>query len=323
MPIVALSRPLPAAFTLPGVDDVDLREGPRGGFPSRQASLEFFRGAHAIVSWVTDRVDADFLDAVGPQLKVVANFAVGTDNIDLPAARQRSVVVTNTPDAVTDGTADVAVMLLLAAARRLAEADRYVRSGDFARNGVLNPDDFIGLPIARKTLLIVGAGRIGYATARRMTGWEMTTLYHSRTRKPDFEQPPVNARWAPDLDEALPHADFVSVHTPLTPDTRHQIDERRLALMKPTAVLINTARGPVVDESAVVRALSDGRLAAAGFDVYEREPDQAPGLRQLDNAVFTPHFGSANTRSRNEMVDLCIRNIAGVLSGAGPVTPVE
>jgi glyoxylate reductase len=302
---------------------VEVREGPRGGFASREASLEFFRGADAIVSWVTDRVDGGFLDAVGPRLRVVANFAVGYDNIDVAACAERGVVVTNTPDAVTDGTADVAVTLMLSAARRFPEADRYVRSGEFARNGVLNPDEFIGLPVHGQTLLIVGAGRIGYATARRMIGWEMDVLYHARTRKPDFEAPPVSGAFVEDLDEGLRRADFVSVHTPLAPETRHQIDARRIGLMKPTAVLVNTARGPVVDEDAVVAALREGRLAAAGFDVYEREPDQAAGLRELENVAFTPHFGSANTRSREEMVDLCARNIAGVLGGTGAVTEVR
>jgi len=322
VPIVALSRPLPAELTLEGVGDVDLRIGPAGGFPSRASALDHFRGADAIVSWVTDRVDGAFLDEVGDQLRVVANFAVGYDNIDVAACRDRGVVVTNTPDAVTDGTADVAVMLMVAAARRLAEADRYVRSGGFASGGVLDPDAFIGLPIAGQTLLIVGAGRIGYETAKRMTGWEIRVLYHSRTRKPRFEAPPVNGTWAPDLDAALPEADFISVHTPLTPETRHQIDGRRIGLMRETAVVVNTARGPVVDESALVAALREGRIAAAGLDVYEDEPRQAPGLVELDNVVLTPHYGSANRRSRSAMTELCARNIAAVLRGDEPETPV-
>ena len=327
MPVVALSRPLPGPFELPDVDGAEVRVGPHRGFASRGASIEFFRGAAAIVSWVTDRVDGEFLDGVGVAggdgagLRVVSNFAVGYDNIDVEACRRRGVIVTNTPDAVTDGTADCAVLLMLAAARRLGEADRFVRAGRFAEHGVLDPDRFLGLPVAGKTLLIVGAGRIGYATATRMTGWEMEVLYHSRTRKERFEGPPLNGEWV-ELDEGLRRADFVSVHTPLTAETRHLIDARRLGLMKGTAVLVNTARGPVVDEAALVDALREKRIYGAGLDVYEHEPEVPAALRELENVVLTPHYGSANTRSREAMTALCAANINSVLSGKRPVTPV-
>lgn len=322
MTLVVLSRPLPGEFELPDVD-AEIRVGPERGFGSREASFEHFRGADAIVSWVTDRVDGEFLDAVNPEgrLRVVANFAVGYDNIDLPACRERGVIVTNTPDAVTDGTADVAVLLMLAAARRLADADRYVRSGRFAQYGVLDPNRFIGLPVAEQTLLIVGAGRIGLETAMRMRGWRMRVLYHSRSRKPAFEAEPLHGERV-ELDDGLARADFVSIHTPLTPETRHLIDARRLALMKPTAILVNTARGPVVDEAALIEALREKRIFAAGLDVYEHEPEVPAALRELENVVLTPHYGSANERSRGAMTDLCAANINGVLSGKAPVTPV-
>lgn len=326
MPIVALSRPLPGEFALPDVRGAEVRVGASEGFRSREASIEFFRGADAIVSWVTDRIDGEFLDGVGVagaggSLRIVSNFAVGYDNIDVAACRERGVIVTNTPDAVTDGTADVAVMLMLAAARRLSHADRYVRSGGFTRDGVLNPDALIGLPVAGRTLLIVGAGRIGLATANRMIGWNMDVTYHSRTRKPEYEEPPLNGEWV-GLDEGLARADFVSIHVPLSAETYHLIDAKRLSLLKSTAVLVNTARGPVVDESALVDALKAGRLYAAGLDVYEREPEVHPGLRELDNVVLTPHYGSANERSRGAMTALCAANINAVLSGRDPVTPV-
>lgn len=312
---------------MPDVPGAEVRVGSTRGFGSREETFEFFRGADGIVSWVTDRIDAEFLDAVGVagrggRLRIVANFAVGYDNIDVAACRERGVVVTNTPDAVTDGTADVAVMLMLGAARRVSEADRYVRAGEFAKNGVLDPDRFIGLPVAGQTLLIVGAGRIGYATAMRMRGWEMRVLYHARTKKPKFEAPPLNAKWVA-LDEGLAEADFVSVHTPLSEETRHQIDARRLGLMKPTAVLVNTARGPIVDEAALVEALRENRIYAAGLDVYEREPEAHPGLLGLANVVLTPHYGSANARSRGAMTALCAANINAVLSGGEAVTPVR
>lgn len=324
MTLVALSRPLPGTFTLPDVSGAEIRVGPERGFPSREASIGHFRGADAIVSWVTDRVDGGFLDAISPggRLRIVANFAVGYDNIDVAACRERGVIVTNTPDAVTDGTADVAVLLMLAAARALPQADRYVRSGRFEGLGVLDPNAFIGLPVAGRTLLIVGAGRIGLETARRMSGWRMEVLYHSRTRKVDFEAPPLRGEWV-GLDEGLARADFVSIHTPLTPETRHLIDARRLALMKPTAVLVNTARGPVVDEAALVEALREGRIFAAGLDVFEHEPRVHPGLMELENVVLSPHYGSANERSRGAMTALCAQNINAVLSGRPPVTPVD
>jgi len=320
---VACSRPLPGTFALEGIDPsrVQVRFGGNRGFGSRAEGLAFFRGADAIVTWVSDRVDGEFLDAVGPQLKVVANFAVGTDNIDLPTCRSRGVIVTNTPDAVTDGTADCAVMLMLGAARNLAWADRFARSGEWEKYGTLGPADFVGLPVAGKTLLIVGAGRIGYATALRMLGWGMRVLYVARSAKPDFEHPPVNAKRV-ELDAGLREADFISIHTPLTPETRGLIDAQRLSLCKRTAVLVNTSRGPVVDEAALAKALREKRIYAAGLDVFEKEPVIHPDLKGLDNIVMTPHFGSANERSRAGMTSLCAANISAVVRGLPAVTPV-
>ena len=316
--VVALSRPLPGVFEVRGVaGGVETRTGPRGGFASFDEAVAFFRGADAAVTWFSDRVDGAFLDAVGDRLRVVNNFAVGFDNIDLGACRERGVIVCNTPDAVTDGTADAAVALLLAAARRVVEGDRFARSGAWAERGELGPADFIGQPVSGRTLLIVGAGRIGYATAARMIGWGVRTLYTSRTPKPIFEQAPLNAERV-DLDEGLARADFVSIHTPLTDETRGLIDERRLGLMKPDAVLVNTSRGPVVDEAALAAALRDGRIFAAGLDVFEAEPRVHPDLVGLENVVMTPHFGSANRRSREAMTELCARNVGAVLRGEAP-----
>lgn len=311
---IALTRPLPGDFLLPDCPDAEIRTGPERGFASREDLYRFVHGASAIVSWVSERVDAELLDHAGDHLRIVNNFAVGYDNIDLNACRKRNIVVCNTPDAVTDGTADVAILLMLAAARRLAEGDHYARSGTWAREGVLGPRDFMGQPVSGRTLLIVGAGRIGYQTALRMIGWGMRTLYVARSPKPDFEHPPLNARRV-DLDEGLAEADFVSLHTPLTPETRHLIDARRLALMKPTAILVNTARGPVVDEAALADALRDKRIFAAGLDVFENEPKVHPDLTALDNVVMLPHIGSANWRGRAQMTALCADNINRVLSG--------
>jgi len=316
--IVAVSRPLPSEFSVPGHE---VRFGPLRGFSSPEELQAFVRGAHACVTWVSEKVNDAFLDAAGPQLKVVSNFAVGYDNIDVAACKRRGVIVTNTPDAVTEGTADLAWALLLGAARKLAFADGFVRTGEWAKYGILGPSEFIGRPIAGQTLLIVGAGRIGYATAVRSLGWGMKVLYASRSREPQFEQAPLNAERV-ELDEGLKRADFVSVHVPLTSETRHLMDARRIGLMKKTAVLVNSARGAIVDEGALVTALKEGRIFGAGLDVFEREPAVHEGLVGLPNVVLAPHMGSASETSRKQMTELCAANVRAVLAGEGPLTPV-
>jgi len=317
-PIVCVSRPLPGEFSVPGAE---IRFGPERGYPTASEFAAFARGACAIVSWVSERIDGALLDEIGPTLEIVANFAVGYDNIDLEACRARRIRVSNTPDAVTEGTADAAVMLMLAAARRLPAADRFVRSGAWEKHGILGPNEWIGQPLSGRTLLIVGAGRIGFATAVRMLGWGMKVMYASRSRKANFEQAPMNAERV-ELDEGLTRADFVSLHVPLTSETRGIIDGRRLALMKRTAVLVNTGRGALVDEGALAGALRAGQLFGAGLDVLEREPAIHPGLVGLDNVVVTPHYGSASVTSRGAMSALCAANIRAVLGGGVPITPV-
>lgn len=320
-PIVCTTRPLPSAegeFVVPGAE---VRVGPDRGFKSADDLRAFVMGAHAIVSWVSERIDGAALDAAGKQLKIVANFAVGYDNIDVPACRERGVVVTNTPDAVTEGTADVAWALLLAAARRVGEGDRFARSGAWERRGVLGPSEFLGVPVAGKTLCILGAGRIGYATALRSIGWGMRIIYVARSRHANFEHAPLNAEYV-SLEDGLRTADFVSVHTPLTPETRHLIGARELAWMQPTAVLVNTSRGPVVDEDALAAALEQGKIFAAGLDVFECEPKIGDRLKGLENVVMTPHIGSGDTRCRGQMAALCAANVRAVLAGEKPITPV-
>lgn len=315
---VAVCRTLPAPFSVPGAE---VRFGPERGVMDGPSLRAFVQGSDAVVTWFCDKVDASVMDAAGPRLKILANFAVGFENIDLQAAAARRIVVTNTPDAVTEGTADLAWTLLLAAARRLTHADAFVRSGRWASHGILGPSEFIGRSLAGRTLLIIGAGRIGYATALRSLGWGMKVLYTARTRKPNFEFAPLNARRV-ELDEGLPLADFVSLHTPLTDQTRHILDARRIGLMKPGAVLVNTSRGPTIDEGALAAALREGRLFAAGLDVFEREPQLHPDLAGLENVVMAPHMGSATIDSRTEMVRLCEANIRAVLAGKPPLTPV-
>ncbi|MEC9373652.1 MAG: D-glycerate dehydrogenase [Planctomycetota bacterium] len=321
MTTILLTRPTPGRYDIPGAEVV---AGPDDGFrdPAKlRAFVEGARPVHAMVTMFHDRVDAALLEAAGPDLKVVCNFAVGYDNIDVAACRARGVTVCNTPDAVTEGTADLAWALLLGAARRLHEVGKYTRSPEYPARGVLGMSDFLGQDLAGRTLLIVGAGRIGYATALRSIGWGMKVLYVARTRHFDFEFAPLNGRRV-ELDEGLREADFVSLHVPLTKETRHLIDARRLGLMKERAILVNTARGPVVDEGALVEALRTKKIWAAGLDVYEKEPELAPGLAELDNAVLTPHIGSGAGRYRELMAEIVAGNIRAVLEGRTPANEV-
>lgn len=323
-PIIAIARKLPGRIELPSINgravDAEIRIAGQDALP-REKLLEHVRGASIIITWVSEKVDASILDAAGPQLKAVCNFAVGTDNIDLQACRARNIRVTNTPDAVTEGTADLAWTLLLAVARRLIPADRFARSPDYPRRGPLGPTEFIGLDLTGRTLLIVGAGRIGRAVAMRSIGWGMNVLYVARSRHWDFELAPLAARRV-SLEDGLKEADAVSIHTPLTPETRHLIGKKQLALMKPTSILINTSRGPIVDESALVAALKAHRLYGAGLDVFEQEPKVHPDLLTMDNAVLTPHIGSAAARYREAMTEMVLANASAILAGANPPNPV-
>jgi glyoxylate reductase len=272
--------------------------------------------ADGLLAVLTDRIDGQLLDA-SPRLRVVANLAVGYDNIDLASARDRGVVVTNTPDVLTEATADLTWALILAAARRVVEGDAFVRSGTWPG---WRPTQLLGHTVHERTLGIIGMGRIGRAVARRARGFDMTVRYHNRRRDPDAERE-LDAVWC-ELDELLATADVVTIHAPASPETHHLLDAARLARMKPGAVLVNVARGTLIDEAALVDALHTGHLGAAGLDVYEREPELAAGLADLDNVVLLPHLGSATIEARAAMVELCCANIVAVLSGQPPLTPV-
>ncbi|MEJ7840538.1 MAG: D-glycerate dehydrogenase [Rubrobacter sp.] len=312
---VLVTREIPEAGLRPlrNFDLTVLSEAP----PARDELLEAAWGAVGVLSNVTEKIDAEFMDAAGDGLKVVANMAVGYDNVDVEAAKERGVVVTNTPGVLDETTADTAFMLLLAAARRLGESERTLRAGNWKWWG---PKLFVGVDVWGKKLGIVGMGRIGQAVARRGKGFGMEILYHNRSPKEDAEQE-LDARYV-DLDELLETADFVSVHTPLTEETEHLIGAEELDKMKPTAVLVNTSRGPVVDEEALANALADGSIFAAGLDVYEEEPKVHPKLLQLENAVLAPHIGSGSAETRDRMAVLAAENIVAVLSGGEPKTPV-
>ena len=272
------------------------------------------RGAAALVTPLTIRVDADLLDAAGPSLKVVANYAVGYDNIDLAACAARGVTVCNGPPPMTEPTADIAWALLLGAARRVREGLDLARSGEWRG---YDAQLLLGHRLTGGTLLIVGAGRIGAAVARRSLGWNMRVLYTARTPKPGIEAAPINAVRTT-LADGLAEADAVVVTTAFTPETRHLIDATALARMKSSAVLVNVSRGPVVDEQALAHALADGTIFAAGLDVYEREPTIHPSLVNLPNALLLPHLGSSTVEDRTDLTALCAENVAAVLSGRTP-----
>ena len=313
---VLVTREIPAAGLRP-LEEFDvtvLSEAP----PERADLLEAASGAEGVLSTVTEKIDGTFMDAAGEDLKVIANMAVGYDNVDVEAAKTRGVIVTNTPGVLDETTADVAFMLLLAAARRLGESERVLRAGRWEWWG---PKLFMGPDVWGKKLGIVGLGRIGKAVARRARGFDMKILYHNRSRREEAEEE-LGASYL-ELDELLETADFITLHTPLTDETRHLIDAPALERMKPEAVLVNTSRGPVVDEAALADALAEGRIFAAGLDVYEEEPKVHPKLLELENVVLAPHIGSGSIETRGKMAVLAAENLAAVLRGEQPKTLVS
>jgi glyoxylate reductase len=318
-PPVLLTRRLPAPVMdrLARHCELTCHEG-RWAMP-REELLRAVRGKAGAITLLTDRVDEEFLEAAGPGLRVVANYAVGYDNIDVAACTRRGVMVTNTPEVLTETTADTAWALLMAAARRIAEGDRFLRS---RTPWIWGPEFMLGRDVHHKVLGVVGFGRIGQAVARRARGFDMRVLYHDPRRPPPEVEEALGAEYR-ELDPLLEEADFVSLHTVLSPDTYHLIDEARLRRMKRTAVLVNTSRGPVVDEAALARALREGWIFAAGLDVFEREPEVHPDLLGLDNVVVVPHLGSATVETRLAMGMLAADNLLAALEGRRPPTLVN
>ncbi len=287
----------------------------------RDVLLEKVRDTDALVTMLSERIDREVFDSA-PKLRIVANYAVGYDNIDVEEATKRGIYVTNTPDVLTDATADFAWTLLLATARKLVEADNFVRSGEWKRKGVAwHPLMFLGHDVYGKTIGIVGFGRIGQAVARRAKGFGMRILYNARSRKPEAEKE-LGAEFRP-LDELLKESDFVVLAVPLTNETYHMINEKRLKLMKPTAILVNIARGKVVDTEALVKALKEGWIAGAGLDVFEKEPYYHEELFKLKNVVLAPHIGSATFGAREGMAELVARNLIAFKNGEVPPTLVN
>lgn len=281
--------------------------------------LERAKGVDALLSFLTDKIDGEVLDAIGPQLKVVSNYAVGFDNIVVPDATSRGIVVSNTPcDEVNEAVAEHTWALLLSLARRVTEADESTKRGSY--HG-WEPGIFLGSTLKGKTLGIVGMGRIGEMVARRAQGFEMTVLYNKRTPDPKAEEE-LHVKFA-SLDDLLAQSDFVSLHAPLTDETRHMMNHDRFGKMKNGSYFINTARGPMVDEYALVEALRTGKLAGAGLDVFDAEPNMNPELVGMENVILTPHIASATFEAREKMGNLAVDAILGTLSQNKPTTIVN
>ena len=316
--IVVTGRvPEPALQKLRAEHEVDAWEG--SDSISRQDLLRRVAGADAIVSLLTERIDPELLDTAGPQLKVVANVAVGYDNIDVPACSERGVVATNTPGVLIDATADIALGLILMATRRLGEGERLIRSGQAWKWGMFF---LLGSSLQGKTLGIVGMGGIGQATARRAKAFGMEIVYQSRSEIDPAIAAELGARRV-ELDELLTISDVVSLHCPYGPATHHLIGAEQLEAMKDTAYLVNTARGPIVDEAALALALREGQIAGAGLDVFEQEPKVHPWLLELENVTLVPHLGSATVETRTAMAVLAADNTLAVLKGEQPPTPIS
>ena len=309
---VLITRPIPepGPSLVAGVSD-DVVANREDRPLSADEFREQVRGCTAVLCQLNDRVDAAVMDAA-EGCRVFSNMAVGFNNIDVAEATRRGILVTNTPGVLTDATADLAWTLILGVARRAIEGDAEMRAGRFPGMG---PMYMLGGDVTGRTLGLIGPGRIALAVARRAVGFDMPLLYHGRRPNPEFNA--LGAKLV-GLDDLLRQSDFVSIHTPLSPETTHLINRERLALMKPTAYLVNTSRGPVVDEAALVDALQLGRIAGAGLDVYENEPKMADGLADCPNTVLLPHLGSATQATRSAMARLAAENLVAALRGQKP-----
>lgn len=308
---VTRTLPAPAEEIVNREFDAEFSREPSG--LSRLELLDRVAGKDALICQLTEKVDDELL-AASPTLKIAATVSVGYDNVDVPACTRRKVVVTNTPGVLDDTTADFAFTLMLAVARRVVEGDHFVRSGQWAG---WNIDQFIGADVWGKTLGILGFGRIGKQVARRAHGFKMRVLYNNTKRADPDAEKEFHAEYA-DVDTLFRESDFISIHTPLAPSTLHLVSKDRLAQMKPTAFLINTSRGPVVDEEALNDALENKIIAGAGLDVYEREPKVHPGLVGRQNVVLAPHLGSATAETRVKMAVMAATNAAALFQGKLP-----
>ena len=290
---------------------VDVHE--KEEFLTKEEIMKRLKDADGVITQLRDPVDKEFIDA-GESLKIIANYAVGYNNIDVVHATKKSIYVTHTPGVLTETTADLTWALILSATRRIVEADQFTREGKFTG---WKPELLLGYNLYGKTFGIIGMGRIGQAVARRAIGFGMKIIYHNRHRLPENIEEKYNAQYV-QIDDIFKNADYISLHIPATKETYHLVDKRRLSLMKPTSFLINTARGSVIDEKALLEVLRKKQIAGAGLDVYEEEPRLTPGLSELDNVVLTPHIGSATKETRKNMGIMVAENIIKTLNGEIP-----
>ncbi|MET4697057.1 glyoxylate reductase [Constrictibacter sp. MBR-5] len=314
-PLVVVTRKLPDAVETRMMELFDARLNVDDRPMPRAALAEAMKTADVLVPTVTDRIDAELIGEAGPQLRLLANFGAGVDHIDLKTAKARGLTVTNTPGVLTEDTADMTMALMLAVMRRLIEGERVARSGDWQGWA---PTAMLGRRMRGKRLGIVGMGRIGRALARRAGAFGLTVHYHNRRRVAPEVEADLEATWWESLDQMLAHMDIVSVNCPRTPATYHLLSARRLALLRPQAVIVNTSRGEVIDETAMARMLEQGKLAGAGLDVFENEPAISPKLLKLENVVLLPHMGSATIESRIETGEKVIVNIKTFVDGHKP-----
>ncbi|HNW96403.1 MAG TPA: D-glycerate dehydrogenase [Candidatus Paceibacterota bacterium] len=290
----------------------------KDGVLTQDELKEFVKGADAILSLLTDKIDASVLDSAGPQLKVVANYAVGYDNINIDDCKAKNVIATNTPGVLTETVAEHTIGLLFAVAQNISQADKYTREGKFMGWG---PMLFLGTDVRNKTIGIIGLGRIGLEIVKRLKdGFGINFIYYDLKRNEQAEKE-FGVQFV-SLEDLMKNSDFVSIHVPLTPETKHLIGEKELRLMKKTAYLINTSRGAVIEEAALVKVLQERVIAGAGLDVYENEPKLSEGLAQLDNVVLLPHIASASFDTRSKMSEMAAQNIVAVLGGQAPINPI-
>ena len=300
--------------------EVLINEAARDRAADKSEILKGVKGADALLCTLTEKIDSEIMDAGGPALKMIANYAVGFDNIDVEAARQRNIMVANTPGVLTDTVAEHTFALMLAISHRIAEADKFIRAGKYNAWG---PTLLLGDDLSGKTLGVIGLGRIGSRVAyHAVKGFDMKVLYNDIKPDAGFEKE-LGAVFVEKLEDLLPGCDYVSLHVPLLDSTQHLINEQRLKMMKTSAYLINTSRGPIIDEKALVRALKEGWIRGAAIDVFENEPEVEPGLMKLNNIILTPHIASATHETRDKMAALAAKNIIEALEGRVPPNLVK
>ncbi len=290
--------------------------GPKDSAMPEEEWIKRAKNADAIITLLSDKIDKNIIDQLD-KCKIIANYAVGYNNIDVEYARKKNIIITNTPDILTDATADLAMSLILACARNIIEADNFMREGKFEN---WKPKLFLGIELRGKTIGIVGAGRIGIATAKRAKAFGMNVVYFNSSKKNDFEKETGAKKVS--LNYLMKNADVISLHLPLTNKTFHLLDEEKLSLMKPDAILVNTARGEIVDEKVLIKILKERKIYSAGFDVYENEPKINKDILKLKNVVLLPHIGSATFEARSKMAELAALNIINVLTGKKALSPV-